>query len=92
MPQLSATIGEALEGPITLDELQRAIRATKPGKTPGPDSFTIQYYKTLLPSIGHLMVKPFNALGSGTSLPKETLQAHISVNPTEGKDPTSCGS
>lgn len=60
MPQLSATIGEALEGPITLDELQRAIRATKPGKTPGPDSFTIQYYKTLLPSIGHLMVKPMH--------------------------------
>lgn len=68
---------------------KRAIGATKPGKASGPDGFTIKYYKTLLPSLGHFTV---NALGSGTSLPRETLQAHISVIPKESKDPTSCGS
>lgn len=38
------------------------------------------------------MIKLFNAFRSGTSLPKETLQAHIAVIPKEGKDLTSCGS
>lgn len=81
-------MAETLEDPITLDELQRSIGTTKLGKVPRPDGLTIQYYKTLLPSLCHFMVKMFNALGSGMSLSKETLQAHISVIPTEGKDPT----
>lgn len=38
------------------------------------------------------MVKFFNAFGSETIFPRETLKAHISVIPKEGKDPTSCGS
>lgn len=92
MPQLSTAVGEAMEDPITLDELQGAVKATKLGKAPGPDGLTIQYYNTLLSSLGQLMVKLFNALGSDTSFPRATPQAHISVIPKEGKDPTSCGS
>lgn len=65
-----------------------AIGTTKPGKAPGPDGFTIQY-KALLPS---LMVKLFNTVGSTSSFAVDTLQAHISVIPKEGKDPASCGS
>lgn len=37
------------------------------------------------------MVKLFNALGSETIYPRETLKAHVSVIPKEDKDPTSCG-
>lgn len=38
------------------------------------------------------MHKFFNALGSTTTFPCDTLSAHIAVIPKEGKDPTSCGS
>lgn len=85
-------VSKLLEDPITLSELQIAIGNTKPGKAPGPDSFTIQYYKTLLPSLGNYLVKLFNDLGKGKTFHGSTLQAQISVIPKEGKDPTLCRS
>lgn len=78
MPKLSAEVNKTLEDPITLTELQTAIGATKPGKASGTDGFTLQYYKTLLPSLGQFMIKLFNALGSTTLFHKDTLQANIS--------------
>lgn len=92
MPKLSSVDREVLEDPMTIEEIQGAIGATKPGKAPGPDGFTIQYYKALLPSLAPFMIKLFNAIGSTTSFAVDTLLAHISVIPKEDKDPTSCGS
>lgn len=77
MPQLPTTVVEALDDPIMLEELQKAVGATKMGKSPRHDGLTIQYYKTLLPSIGQFMVNTFNVLGSRVFFPRETLQAHI---------------
>lgn len=34
-----------LDAPITLLELQQALGSMKSGKAPGPDGFTVQYYK-----------------------------------------------
>lgn len=64
----------------------------KPGKAPRPDGFTLQYYKTILPILGPYMVKLFNAVGSDTIFPRDTLKTRVSVIDREGKDPTSCGS
>lgn len=66
MLQLPTKVSDLLDDPITLEEIQGAFGATKSGKAPGPDGFAIQYYKTLLPSLGKFMSKFFNALGSGT--------------------------
>lgn len=90
MPSLPDDAGKLLKDPIKLCKLQSAIGATKPWKAPGSDGFTIQYYKTLLPSLCNYMVKLFNDMGTGKSFREHTLQAHISVIPKEGKDPTSC--
>ena len=65
---------------------------TKLGKSPGPDGFTLQYYKTLLPSLGNHLVKMLNGLTEGDVLHASTLQAQIAVIPKEGKDPSYCGS
>lgn len=89
---LSSPVCRELEAPITIKELQAAVRAVKLGKAPGPDGFTIQYYTTLMPLLGPRMLKVFNALGQSTSFPPATLLAHISVIPKEGKHPTVCGS
>lgn len=92
MPQLSTADRDTLEDPITIEELQGAMGATKLGKAPGPDGLTTQYYKALLPSPAPFMVTFFNGLGSSATFAADTLQAHISVIPKEGKDPASCGS
>lgn len=79
IPKLSEETGAALEEPITLVELQCAIKWMKPGKAPGPDRFTLQYYQTLLPVLGPHIVKLFNNLTEGGRLQRDTLKAHISL-------------
>lgn len=64
----------------------------KPGKAPGPDSYTLQYYKTLLPILGPRLVTLFNWVGVDGAFARETLGAHISVIHKEGKDPAACSS
>lgn len=92
MPTLPDDAKSILEDPITLSELQLALKSSKSGKAPGPDGLTIPYYKTLLPSLGQHLVRLYNNLGSGGKFHKSTLQAQISVISKEGKDPSQCGS
>lgn len=92
MPTLPTMSQALLDEPITLMDIQLAIKNTKQGKAPGPDGLTIQYYKTLLPSLGQHLTKLFNDLGKGSSLHHNTLQAQIAVIHKEDKDPTQCGS
>lgn len=92
LPRLPTEVREELEAPIMLAELQRAVGGMKPGKAPGPDGFTLQYYQSLLPTLGPYLVKLFHALSSDTNFPRDTLKAHISIILKEGKDLSSCGS
>lgn len=88
IPTLSPELRAALDAPINLEKLEQAIGSAKPGKAPGPDGFTPQYYQTFLPILGPYMVDLFNELGADPALPRDTLRAHISIIPKEGKDPT----
>lgn len=45
LPQLSKEHLESLEDPNTEEEIERPIKTMKPAKSPGPDGFTIAYYK-----------------------------------------------
>lgn len=75
IPKLLEETGAALEEPITLMELQNTIKGMKPGKAPGPDGFTLQYYQTLLPILGPHMVKLFNHLTEGGRLQRDTFKS-----------------
>lgn len=56
MPTLTSEDKADLDTPITAEELELAISSTKPGKAPGLDGFTLQYYKTLLLTLSPHMV------------------------------------
>lgn len=84
LPSLPLETQEILEKPITIEQLKVAIGSMKVGKAPGPDGYTAQYYKTFLPILGPHMVTFFNALGSYTNFPRDTLRAHISLIHKEG--------
>lgn len=92
IPQISTATSIDLDDPITVEELRRAVGGMKPGKAPGSGGFTLQYYQSLLPLLAPHMVKMFNGLGEGALLPRDTLRAHISLIPKEGKDAAACGS
>lgn len=92
IPTITPEIKMELDKPISLEELTSAVNSTKPGKAPGPDGLTLQYYRTLLPILGPFMVDLFNGLGNDETLPRDMSKAYISVIPKEGKDPTLCGS
>lgn len=92
IPPLSVETQNLLDEPITLKELQVALNSMKIGKAPGPEGFTVQYYKILLPVLGPRLVAFFNTLGVSSHFLSETLKAHISLIHKEGKDPSFCGS
>lgn len=93
MPGLAKMMQKELDLLITLEELQKAVNSSKPSKAPGPDGLMVYYYKQLMAILGLYLVKMFNRLGDLTSIfHTETLRAHITVLPKEGKDSRQCGS
>lgn len=92
LPRLPSLARCSLEAPISTEELNMVIKTVKSGKAPGPDGFTIQYYKNFFPLLSVHITKLYNALGQTTVLPPDALLAHISVILKEGKDPSECGS
>ena len=91
IPSLTSEMSQEMEKPITMEELQQVVKKGKGGKAPGPDGYTIQYYRTFMPELGSFMVKLFNGLGDSGILHNESLKAVIAVIPKEGKDPSQCG-
>uniref|UniRef100_A0A8C5WHL5 Reverse transcriptase domain-containing protein n=1 Tax=Leptobrachium leishanense TaxID=445787 RepID=A0A8C5WHL5_9ANUR len=87
---ISPDQAEALDVPFTSEELAEALKATPTGKSPGPDGFSIGYYRTFLKTLGPYLLRSFNAIDEGTSFPAEALRATISLIPKPGKDPLSC--
>lgn len=45
LPKLDANRVEDLESPISNEEFLEALRDTPSGKAPGPDGFSVSYYK-----------------------------------------------
>ena len=56
MPKLSETEKDKLEETITLDELKFVVTNSKNNKSPGPDGFTNEFYKTFWPEIGNFLL------------------------------------
>lgn len=92
MPRLPEEGAGDLDGPITTEELRKALKSLKPGKAPGPDGFTLLYYKTFIEKLAPKFLAAFNSIRDGQMMPAETLMAHITVVPKEGKDPSQCSS
>lgn len=90
LPSFPDFESEALNAPISIDEYTRAISTLKPHKAPGPDGYTVVYYKAFTSTLGPRFIKAFNSLLEDRPLPIDTLRAHIVVIPKEGKDHAQC--
>lgn len=60
----------------------------KTGKIPGPESFTLQYYRSFADVLSPKLLVTFNALYDPQIRSDRMLTAHIAMILKEGKDPS----
>lgn len=83
----------ALSALVSIEELRSAIAGSLRGKAPGPDDFTVDYYRTFQDQLAlRPFVNDFNAILNGHDMPTDLLRANITVIPKPGKDPLLCSS
>ncbi len=92
MPSLDQDDINALEEPLTQAEIERAIKTSKSGKSPGPDGCPIKFYKAFSVKLVPLLCKVYEEALQRKTLPLIMTQATISVLLKKGKDPLKCDS
>lgn len=60
LPKLASAHNSDLEEPITESEVLEVIKNLKNGSAPGPDGFSICYYKTFTPTLSPYLRRLFN--------------------------------
>lgn len=90
LPELTQDQLDQLSSPFTLKEITTAINSLKLGKSPGPDGFSAGYYKKFKEILAPQLQQYFNGVSFESPFRSESLLAHISVIPKEGKDITLC--
>uniref|UniRef100_A0A8C5PKM6 Reverse transcriptase domain-containing protein n=3 Tax=Leptobrachium leishanense TaxID=445787 RepID=A0A8C5PKM6_9ANUR len=89
--KLTPHMRSSIEGPITAEELHEAIKRTPVGKTPGPDGFTLKYYKICEKLLSRAWLASFNGLTEPAShLTPQSLSATITLIPKPDKDHALC--
>uniref|UniRef100_A0A8C5LQH7 Reverse transcriptase domain-containing protein n=1 Tax=Leptobrachium leishanense TaxID=445787 RepID=A0A8C5LQH7_9ANUR len=88
--KLPLTGRRLLESPISEEELLTAVKETPSGKAPGPDGFSLSYYKKLMHVLQPYWLSSFNSLTHGHHLHPATLTATITLLPKPGRDPDYC--
>ena len=59
-PKLCQHKVRELEHDLTKDELLNALKGFQPGKTPGDDGFTKEFYETVFELLWRNLIDPFN--------------------------------
>lgn len=77
-----------IDCPLTRDEFNLVLKQMKSGKSPGPDGFSLAYYRSFADILAIPFLKTFNSLSNPNSSHSRLLEAHIAVIPKTGKDPT----
>lgn len=83
---IALDIAQELDTPLTPEELHVALKQMKPGKSPGPDGFTTQYYKRYQEVLLSHFLRAFNTSSETDIHSRQLLEAHITLLPKEGKD------
>lgn len=89
---LSTGQSKHLIAEITEEEVNKAISRLKANKSPGPEGYPSEWYKTFKSELIPTLLNTFNAALKDGKIPPTWREATISVIPKEGKDRLECGS
>ena len=84
-PKLDQEEIENLNRPITSTETETIIRNLPVNKSPGPDSFTVEFYQKFREELELILLKLFQKIAEEDKLPNTFYEATITLIPKPDK-------
>ena len=86
-PKLNQEEIEQLIRPITSTEIETVIRNLSANKSPGPDSFTAEFYQIFIEELTPILLKLFQKIADEDKLPNSFYEATITLIQNQTKMP-----
>ena len=88
LPILNQEEIENMNKQFTSTEIETVIKNLPTNKSPGPDGFTGEFYQTFREDLTTILLKLFQNIGEGGTLPNSFYEATITLIPKPDKDVT----
>ena len=88
LPRLNQEELENMNRPTTSNEIETVIKNLPTSKSPGPDSFTGEFYQIFREELTQILLKLFQKITKGGTLPNSFYEATITLIPKPEKDIT----
>ena len=88
LPRLNQEEREIMNKPITSTEIEAVVKNLPKNKSPGPDSFTGEFYQTFRQELMSIILKLFLKIAEEGTLPNSFYKATITLIRKPDKDNT----